>query len=61
MYPALHRLRDRGLIAADWEVSDDSRNVKVYRLTRAGRSVLAEEEEGWKQFSAAVEQVLDNA
>jgi len=61
LYPALHRLRDRGLVRSAWEISEDERNVKVYELTEAGRKVLEEEEAGWRRFSAAVEQILDNA
>jgi transcriptional regulator len=61
LYPALHRLRDRGLVRSAWEISEDERNVKVYELTQAGRKVLEEEEAGWRRFSAAVEQILDNA
>jgi transcriptional regulator len=61
LYPALHRLRDRGVVESAWEVSDDGRNVKVYRLTRVGKSVLSEEEAGWRRFSDAIEQVLEQA
>ena len=61
LYPALHRLRDRGVIRSSWEISEDGRNVKVYDLTDVGREVLAEEEKGWRRFSDAVEQVLDKA
>lgn len=61
LYPALHRLRDRGLIQSKWEISEDERNVKVYDLTDAGREILAEEEAGWRRFSVAVEQILDDA
>jgi len=61
LYPALARLRDRGLIRARWEISDDGRSVKVYTLTGAGKKVLEEEEEAWRRFSGAVDQVLDRA
>lgn len=61
LYPALFRLRDRGLIRSDWDISEEGRSVKVYELTRAGRKVLSLEEEAWRRFSGAVEQVLDRA
>ena len=42
LYPALHRLEDRGLIAAEWKSSDLNRRAKYYRLTAAGRKQLAD-------------------
>ncbi len=59
LYPALYRLRDRGLIRSRWAVSEEDRRVKVYELTRSGRAALGEEEEGWRIFAAAVDQVLN--
>src|SRR5437016_9194088 len=41
LYPALHRLERQGAVAADWEVSENSQRVRVYRLTAAGRKQLA--------------------
>ncbi len=61
LYPALFRLRDRGLVKSRWELSEDGRSVKVYDLTRAGRKVLAEEKAAWRRFSGAVEQILERA
>jgi PadR family transcriptional regulator PadR len=58
LYPALYRLRDRGLIESEWELTEESRRVKVYRLTKAGRAALEEERAGWRLFSAAVDQIL---
>ena len=58
LYPALYRLEDQGLIEAEWGVSEEGRRAKFYRLTRAGRSRLVEEREGWRRFSGAVEAVL---
>jgi len=58
LYPALHRLEDRGLIAAEWGVSDEGRRAKFYALTAAGRAHFVEERESWSVFSAAVAQVL---
>ncbi|HWA25782.1 MAG TPA: PadR family transcriptional regulator [Lacunisphaera sp.] len=59
LYPALHRLENRGWIEAEWGVSDGGRAAKFYRLTRAGRKQLAEEKEYWLGFAAAMTSVLD--
>jgi PadR family transcriptional regulator PadR len=58
LYPALYRLRDRGLVESDWGQSDEGRRVKVYSLTEKGRAALEAEREGWRAFSAAVEAIL---
>ena len=58
LYPALYRLEDRGLVAAEWGVSPEGRRAKFYRLTAAGRRGLAEERASWRQFAAALELVL---
>lgn len=58
LYPALHRLEAQGLIEAEWGVSENNRQAKFYRLTRAGKKRLAEEREYWDQFTAAVGLVL---
>jgi len=59
LYPALYRLRDRGLLRSEWSISEEDRRVKVYRLTRAGRKALELEQEGFRLFVGAVVQVLD--
>jgi len=58
LYPALHRLENRGLLAADWKASDTGREAKFYRLTRKGRAALEEETAGWRRLSDAVAAVL---
>ncbi len=58
LYPALYRLRDRGLIKSKWESSEDDRRVKTYELTRAGRAALREEQESFQLFVGAVERIL---
>ena len=59
LYPALHRLRDQGLIKSKWEISEEEKRVKVYELTRAGREALAKEQDGFRLFVGAVERILD--
>lgn len=61
LYPALHRLEVRGLLAAEWGASDNNRRAKYYRLTAAGRKQLAEETAHWKRMSSAIARILEPA
>ena len=58
LYPALHRLEDQGLIGAEWGTSDNNREAKFYRLTRAGQRQLQVETEQWTRITTAVGRVL---
>jgi transcriptional regulator len=58
LYPALHRLEEKGWIQAEWGNSENNRRARYYSLTRAGRRQLAEETESWERFAAAVARVL---
>ena len=60
LYPALHRLEQQGLIAAEWGNSENNRQAKFYELTKAGRKQLTEETRNWERLSAAVQRVLAN-
>ena len=61
LYPALHRLEQQGLIAAEWGNSENNRRAKFYRLTKSGRKQLAEETASWERITAAVARVLQHA
>jgi transcriptional regulator len=61
LYPALYRLRDRGMVESEYGESEEGRRVKVYRLTRKGRQALERERESWRLFSGAVEAILGTA
>jgi PadR family transcriptional regulator, regulatory protein PadR len=61
LYPALHRLERRGLIASEWAASDNNRRSKYYRLTRAGRTELAREQADWERFMGAVQRVMQSS
>jgi transcriptional regulator len=61
LYPALHRLEERGLISADWGASENNRRAKFYELTAAGRKQLEAERKTWERFSGAVDLILRNA
>jgi transcriptional regulator len=59
LYPALHRLENRGLLAADWEETESGREAKFYRLTRKGRTQLGTEAKSWQRLIDAVGLVLE--
>jgi PadR family transcriptional regulator PadR len=61
LYPALHRLEVRGLLTAEWGLSDNNRRAKYYRLTAPGRKQLAEETAHWKRMSSAIARILEPA
>src|ERR671923_2287824 len=58
LYPALHRLEHRGLLAADWKGTETGRDAKFYRLTRKGRAQLETESQGWHRLAEAVGLIL---
>ena len=57
LYPALHRMEQRGWLAAEWAVSKKGRRAKYYRLTAAGKTALAREETKWTRYVEAMDQV----
>ena len=61
LYPALHRLEAQGMVEAEWGLSENNRQAKFYRLTRAGRKQLADETAYWERFTSAVGLVLKNS
>ncbi len=61
LYPALHRLEKRGLVAAEWGLSEKNRKARYYKLTRAGRKQLEEEQSSWAQLSRAISKVMQTA
>jgi PadR family transcriptional regulator, regulatory protein PadR len=58
LYPALHRLEDRDLLAAEWKSSETGRDAKFYRLTAKGRKQLAAETANWARLSEAIGSIL---
>lgn len=54
LYPALHRLEERGWVEAEWGVSENNRRAKYYSLTQAGRNQLRLETANWKRYAEAV-------
>ena len=58
LYPALWRLENKGLLGAEWGLSENNRKAKFYRLTAAGRRQLRQEMRTWEAYAAAVAKVL---
>jgi PadR family transcriptional regulator PadR len=61
LYPALHRLENRGLISSVWGPSENNRKAKFYALTTRGRKQLETERKSWERFSEAVALILRDA
>lgn len=58
LYPALHRLENRGLLAASWEETESGREAKFYKLTRKGRAQLDAETASWRRLADAIGLIL---
>jgi PadR family transcriptional regulator len=58
LYPALHRLEDRGWVSSYWGTSENNRKAKFYRLTAAGRKQLVHETNRWRQMARAIALVM---
>ena len=58
LYPALHRLEDRGWIASFWGTSENNRKARYYRLTPAGRKQLTEQTTRWDEIVRAINRIL---
>jgi PadR family transcriptional regulator, regulatory protein PadR len=61
LYPALHRLENRGFLSADWKPSDTGRDAKFYKLTRKGRAHLEAEAASWERLTGAIATILGAA
>jgi PadR family transcriptional regulator PadR len=61
LYPALHRLENRGLLAAEWKASETGRDAKFYRLTPKGRAALKLETANWARLSVAIDLIMRSA
>jgi transcriptional regulator len=58
LYPALHRMEHRGLISADWGLTENNRRAKYYTLTTKGRQQLRARTTSWDRYSSAVSKVI---
>jgi transcriptional regulator len=61
LYPALHRLEDRGWVKSSWGLSENNRKAKFYELTEAGRGQLSVERKRWRQMVVAIGRILGEA
>ena len=61
LYPALHRLENRGLVKSEWKETDNGRDAKLYRLTRKGRVHLNAQVASWRRLAEAVGLILSLA
>ena len=61
LYPALHRLENRGLLTADWKETDTGREAKFYRLTRQGRRQMEQDAREWERLTRAVQLIFKTA
>src|SRR5687768_15863950 len=59
LYPALHRLEQKGWLKSEWRPSETGREAKFYALTRTGKKQLAVERESWDRLTAAVRLIFD--
>ena len=59
LYPALHRLEQRGWLASEWKQSETGREAKYYSLTRAGHKQLAVERASWDRLAGAVQLIFN--
>jgi transcriptional regulator len=60
LYPALHRLENKGFLGADWTETESGREAKVYRLTKKGRTRLQTEIADWHRLSEAIGLILQS-
>jgi transcriptional regulator len=58
LYPALHRLRSQGWIAAEWKLTENKQRARYYRLTAKGKKALAAEESRWNRMVEAIARVM---
>jgi len=61
LYPALHRLEDRGLVLSEWGVSDNNRRAKFYRLSAKGRKELDAATNRWRRMTRAIGLILGDS
>ncbi len=59
LYPALHRLEERGLVEAEWGLSENNRRARFYTITAEGRKALRQEAAAWTRFAQAMAAALD--
>ena len=61
LYHALHRMEERGLIAAEWGVTENNQRARYYKITKTGRARLTSETAQWVRYATVVTSVLTSA
>src|SRR6476660_8739273 len=61
LYPALHRLENKGYLAAEWKETETGREAKFYRLTSKGRNQLRDETANWGRLAEAIALILHSS
>jgi PadR family transcriptional regulator PadR len=61
LYPALYRMEERGWITSEWDVSENNRRAKFYKLSKAGRKQLEAESANWERVSQAISRILQTS
>lgn len=61
LYPTLHRMQKEGLLTSEWQQAGTARRRKYYSITPAGRDILAERSEEWRQFMANLQAIIPNS
>ena len=61
LYPALYRMEERGWITSEWDVSENNRRAKFYKLTKAGRKQLEAETANWDRVYQAISRIMQTA
>jgi transcriptional regulator len=58
LYPALHKLEQKGWVKAEWKISETNRRAKYYSITRAGQTILRAEAANWERLSSAITAIV---
>ncbi len=61
LYQALHRLEERGLVAAEWGITENNQRARYYKLTKSGRARLVAETAQWVRYATTVTSMLTSA
>lgn len=59
LYPALHRMEERGWVTSYWRTTTNNRIARYYQLTPEGRSALSDEVAAWRRYASAMERVIE--
>ena len=61
LYQALHRMEERGFVAAEWGVTENNQRARYYKLTKTGRAHLAAETAQWVRYASTVTDIVTSS